>query len=129
MDFSKHVPSYIDIYFNKIPNLSAIIKLEDKLKSLSKRPVQSNEAEALLIEDITSGEYREYSFTIFEKINLEVGHGVFKGNGKGCRNYPTDKFLNYRECDLDFVYNEMKDKHKIMPFWAAKTLNDVTNLT
>ena len=125
MNFSKHVPFFMDIFFNKIANLSAIIKLEDRRKSLSNRPVLSNEGFALQIEDLTSGEYLDYSLTIFEKINLEAG----QVNGKGCRKYPTEKFLNYRECDMDFVYNEMKDKYKIMPFWAAKTLNDVTNLT
>ena len=125
MIFSKHAPMFIDIYFNKIPNLAAIIKLEDRMKSLSKRPVLSNEGFALQIEDLTSGEYLDYSLTIFEKINLEED----QDSGKGCRKYPTEKFLNYRECDMDFVYNEMKDKYKIMPFWAAKTLNDVTNLT
>ena len=129
MDFLKHVPLYIKIFFNKIPNLLAIIKLEDRRKSLSNRPVLSNEGFALQIEDLTSGEYRDYSLTIFEKIKIEAVQGLFKGNGKDCRNYPTEKFLNYRECDIDFVYNEMKDKYKIMPFWAAKTLNDITNLT
>ena len=125
MDFSTHVPFFMDIFFHKIANLSAIIKLEDRRRSLSNRPVLSNEGFALQIEDLTSGEYLDYSLTIFEKINLEVDQDY----GKGCRKYPTEKFLNYRECDMDFVYNEMKDKYKIMPFWAAKTLNDVTNLT
>ena len=125
MDFLKHVPLYIKIFFNKIPNLLAIIKLEDRRKSLSNRPVLSNEGFALQIEDLTSGKHYDYSLTIFEKINPEAG----QDNEKGCRNYPTEKFLNYSECDMDFVYNEMKDKYKIMPFWAAKTLNDVTNLT
>ena len=85
MDFSKNVPFYIDIYFNKIPNLSAILKLEDKRKSLSRRPVQSNEAESLEIENIMSGEYRVYSLTIFEKINLEAGQGLF-GNTRRAAN-------------------------------------------
>ena len=85
MDFSKHVPFYIDIYLNRIPNLSAILKLEDKRKSLSRRPVQSNEAESLEIENIMSGEYRVYSLTIFEKINLETGQGLF-GNTRRAAN-------------------------------------------
>ena len=125
MDFSKNVASYIDIYLNNITNLAAVVKLEDRRMSLSNRPVLSNEGFALQIEDLTSGKHYDYSLTIFEKINLEAG----QGNEKGCLNYPTEKFLNYSECDMDFVYNEMKDKYKIMPFWAAKTLNEITNLT
>ena len=126
-DFSRHSPTFMSIYFNKISNLSVMIKVEDRRKSLVKRPLLSStidyEGSLLLIENLTSGAYTNVFFTFFENINLELG------KGKGCRNYPTEKFLNYMECDMDFVYNEMKDKYKIMPFWAAKTLNEITNLT
>ena len=37
MDFSKNVPSYIHIYLNNITNLAAVIKLEDRRKSLSNK--------------------------------------------------------------------------------------------
>ena len=123
MDLAKHVPSYFNVWFNKIPNLSVILKLEDRGKSLSKRPLLSNEGFPLQIGNLSLGEYHEYSFNLFEKINLEAV------TGKGCRNYPTEKYISYRECDMDFVYNELKSKYKIMPFWAAKSLSEVTNFT
>ena len=126
-NFSKHNPSFVCIYFNKISNLSAMVKVEDRRKSLAKRSLLSStidyEGSPLLIENLTSGAYTNVFFTFFENINLESGKGL------GCRNYPTERFLSYMECDTDFVYNEMKSKYKIMPFWAAKNLNEVTNMT
>ena len=39
-------------------------------------------------------------------------------------------FLKYKLHPNEyFVYNKMKNHHKIMPFWAAKTLDEVTTLT
>ena len=126
-DFVEHVPVLIEILFNKIPNLGVILKVEDESKSLTKRPLLSNDDDyegiPLQIENLTSGEYHSFSFTLSEKINPE------SVEPKGCKNYPTKQFFSYRDCDMDFVYNEMKSKYDIMPFWAAKTLNEVTNIT
>ena len=126
-DFSRHSPTFVEIYFNSIPNLSVMVKVEDRRKSLAKRPLLSSatdfEGGPLLIENLISGEYTNVFFTFLEHINLE------SDKGQGCRNYPTETFLDYMECDMDFVYNEMKSKYKIMPFWAAKTLSEVTNMT
>ena len=126
-DFQKHVPALINILFNKIPNLAATIKVEDKRKSLSKRPLLSNDNDyegiPLQIENLKSGEFHDFSFTLFEKIKLE------SGKAKGCKNYPTKQFSSFNDCDMDFVYNEMKVKYNVMPFWAAKSLNEVTNIT
>ena len=43
-----------------------------------------------------------------------------------CGIYPNENFLDYNECDEEYVYQEMKNTYKIMPFWAAKTLDEVT---
>ena len=45
--------------------------------------------------------------------------------GINCKNYLDS---SYRECDENFVYNEMKN-YGIMPFWAAKKLSEVTKHT
>ena len=112
---------------NKIPNLSFQVKIEDKRKSLNQRTLQSQNFDydgiPLIIENLTYSMYHEFTLSLFETIHLEID------SGQNCKNYPSDNFSNYRECDMDFVYNEMKNKYKIMPFWAAKTLDEVTNLT
>ena len=41
-------------------------------------------------------------------------------------NYPNEKFKSYLECDEDFVYNYLKKKLNITPFWSA---NDFTTVT
>ena len=41
-------------------------------------------------------------------------------------NYPNEKFKSYLECDEDFVYNYLKKKLNITPFWSAKEFTTVT---
>ena len=123
-DFSKTF-TIVEFYFNDIPNLAVSIKVEDIKKSLPKRPLSSNNNDyngvPLKIENLTSNKFYEFSLTLSETLNLEVD------SVKNCKNYPTEKFSSYIECDMEFVYNEMKNKYKIMPFWAAKNLEEVTN--
>ena len=126
-DFRKDVLSYVEFVMNKIPNLSFQVKIEDERKSLTRRTLESQNFDydgiPLDIENLTSSMFYGFSLALFETIYLE------KDPGQNCKNYPSEKFLNYRECDMDFVYKEMKNKYKIMPFWAAQNLDEVTNLT
>ena len=41
-------------------------------------------------------------------------------------NYPNEKFKSYLECDEDFVYNYLKKKLNVTPFWSAKDFTTVT---
>ena len=126
-DFKKEVLHHVRFTFNKIPNLSCQVIVEDERKSLTRRTLKSETFDydgiPLVIENLTSGMLYEINLALFETIHLE------SDSGQNCKNYPSEKFSNYRKCDMDFVYNEMKNKYKIMPFWAAKTLDEVTNLT
>ena len=36
--------------------------------------------------------------------------------------------LVYRECDENFVYNEMVKNYSMMPFWAAKKIDEITDI-
>ena len=45
---------------------------------------------------------------------------------KKCKNYPHGKFSSYRECDEAFVYDMFDHKYKLMPFWVAKNMEEVT---
>lgn len=122
IDFSQNVPSNVEFYFNDVPNLGVSLQVEDGRRSLTKRPLISNSNDydgiPLQIENLTSHKYFEFSFTLSETINFQ-----------NCNDYPTEKYTTYNECDIDFVYNEMKNKFMIMPFWAAKNLEEVTNHT
>ena len=124
-DLKQNVPAYVEITMNKIPNLSIQVKIGDREKSLTRRTLESSNFDydgiPLEIGNLTSGLFFGFSLALFETIHLETD--------QNCKNYPTEEFANYRECDMDFVYKEMKNNYKIMPFWAAKTLDEVTNKT
>ena len=47
---------------------------------------------------------------------------------KLCENYPHNGFNSYKECDEQFVYDELKNKFIIMPVWAALDKTETTNL-
>ena len=125
-DFKKEVLYQIKFAMYKIPNLSIQVKIEDERKSLTCRTLKSGyfDYDGIPLDiDLTSRMSYEFNLALFETIHLETD------SGQNCKNYPSEKFSSYRKCDMDFVYNEMKNKYKIMPFWAAKTLDEVTNLT
>ena len=44
---------------------------------------------------------------------------------KKCENYPNDKFGMYKDCDDDFVLQEVL-KIGLIPFWATKNFSSVT---
>ena len=126
VDFKGDVPSYIEFYFNKIPNLGVELKSEDNRKALSRRTLESNffdfEGISMEIKNLDAGDFYEFTLKLFETITPNL-----KSRTR-CKNYPTEKYFHYSDCDMDFVYNEMKNKYKIMPFWAARTLDEVTRL-
>ena len=124
--FKENVPSYIEFFFKKIPNLAVQLKSEDKRKALYRRTLESNyfdyEGISIEIKNLEVGDFYEFTFKLFETITPDLK------SGEGCKNYPTKKYFSYRECDMDFIYNYVKSKYKIMPFWTAKTLDEVTKL-
>ena len=126
-DFKTNVPSYIEFNFNKISNLGVKIKIGDKRRSLTRRTLESSyfdyEGVPIEIENLKSGVFYEYTIKLLETNSIKVG------NGKSCVDYPTSKFSSFNHCDMVYVYNEMKNKYKIMPFWAARNLDEVTNFT
>ena len=126
-DFKRNVPSFIEFNFNRLPSVGIKIKLSDKRKSLTRRTLESSyfdfEGMPIEIEELNSGDYHEFTLKFLEKVNLK------SENKQSCEDYPTKKFPSYNDCDMAYVYNKMKNVYKIMPFWAARTLDEVTNLT
>ena len=45
---------------------------------------------------------------------------------KKCKNYPHGKFSSYRKCDEAFVRKMFVHKYKLMPFWVANHMEEVT---
>ena len=114
----------IKLYFFKKANVSVSLHVEDKGRALAKRTLKSQttsqEGSQMLIQNLNLKEYKRYYLSISQMRNLEMDPGV------SCKNYPTEKFSSYQDCDESYVYNMMKNDYKIMPFWAARKLDEVT---
>ena len=124
-DYFDFIPTYVAFNFDSIQNLAITIEVVDSLKSLVKRSLTSDpfdyEGEKLRI-DLTTAQSKFYALTLSQKIYLEADVG------KNCKNYPNKEFASYRECDENFVYNEVKQHYKMMPFWAAKSIEEITDI-
>ena len=113
----------VRFFFYKKANVSVSLHVEDKRRALEKRTLKSQttdeEGSQMLIQNLNLEDKKRYYLSISQIRNLEMDPGV------SCQNYPTDKFFSYQECDELFVHNLMKNHYKIMPFWAARKLDEV----
>ena len=125
-DLKLHTPLYMWLNFHK-HNRSVALTLFDKNKALRKRDLRSQimdyDGSAIKIDDLMS--------PVKEKIFLSFSHiKSLEGDpGINCVNYPNGNFSSYIECDENFVYKIMKSTFNLMPFWAARSIDEVTNLT
>ena len=115
----------IFLFFKENKN-RIMLTIHDKERVLIKRglkaEIDSYDGEHMEL-DLENPMNRKYFISMKQNIHLEMESGI------NCKNYPSGDFSSYRDCDEDFVYNEMKIKHNLMPFWAAKNLDEVTKLT
>ena len=125
-DLKMLTPMSFVFKFFRSKNLGISIIIGDRKRLLFKRTLRSQrhdyDGQPLKIDGLSEGKYKRFHLKISQTIDLEMDSGI------NCINYPNDKFQSYRNCDESFVYEKMKT-FKAMPFWAAKTLEDVTNRT
>ena len=125
-DLKLHTPLYIWVQFHKL-NGTVSVYILDKNKALRKRYMRSEimdyDGSALQVDDLMSPVYEKTFLDFSQTISLEGDSGI------NCVNYPKFSFLNFTECDEDFVYRKMKNTFNLMPFWAAKSFEEVTKLT
>ena len=128
-DLKKVTPMFFVFKFFPRENLGLSLHIEDRETSLLKRGLRSQRHDylgfgsAIKIDSLASGVYKRFHLKISQTINLEIDSGI------KCRKYPNIEFQSYRNCDEDFVYKKMKYTFQAMPFWAAKTFEEVTNRT
>ena len=104
---------------------SVTILIEDNRKALRKRLLKSNRLDYVgpLIETKQQeSKINRLLLSFSQTINLE------NEADSTCAEYPTKEFNSFHHCDEDFVYQEMRQKYNLIPFWAAKTLDEVTRL-
>ena len=124
LNFSTSIfPDVIRFSFRTGLNWPVSLIVEDKMKALRKRPSKSNSLDYLGPVMESKSKLERFVFSFSQTIDLE------EDPGKMCVNYPTEEFASFQDCDETFVYNEMKEKYNVMPFWAAKSPDEVTKLT
>ena len=70
-------------------------------------------------EDLSEGRILNYVFSISQKIYSELDAN------KNCKIYPTQEYSSFIDCDEKNLYEKFM-KSKVMPYWAAKYINETT---
>ena len=123
----ENTPLQIFFHIAPIGNLGISIHIEEKNKALKKRPLKNNVL-------TYSGPLIRNPNLVTPRITrmmLKFEQFMFsdEDDSKNCKNYPYNGCSSYRDCDEKIIYTLFKRKYKVMPFWVAKNLNEVTNLT
>ena len=101
------------------------VVIEDRMKALRRRLSKSNSLDYLgppIKTRRLSPNIDRFILSFAQSIDLEEDPGSM------CADYPTKTFASFHDCDENFVYQEMRQKYNLMPFWAAKSLSEVTKL-
>ena len=114
------------IYF-KIRNSEGVkisMRLEERVKNVKKAlksHYKSYTGPVFEIEDLGGFETDvDGMITMSQIINTD------KNVDNPCRNYPYDQFDSFAECDHFYVHDQAFKLTGLVPFWAAKTLNETT---
>ena len=120
---SSITPTIITFNFKKTEK-SISFFIEDKLKTLQKRPLKSNR---LAYSGPKMSARLEKPETMDVMVSLTQTEDSDKDDKKQCRNYPYDGFSSYKNCDEFYVYEMFKNRYNgFIPFWVANTTDDVT---
>ena len=117
--------SPLQIYFsvNVKDNLAITIYVEQRNRHLQ-RPLKSLQLSytgpSISSLDLNSPKSMSLMLRISQTINLP--------ESSECQNYPTYKYRSFGDCDREEIYKKIKNELQLMPFWAAKTPNEVTEL-
>ena len=118
-------PERILLNLNTSQMFGVTILVEDRMKALARRLSKSHSLDYIgppIVSKRLNPNYQRFILRIAQTIDLE------EDPGSRCINYPTKTFASFRDCDERFVYQEMKQKYNLMPFWAAKSPDEVTKL-
>ena len=125
-DLTSFVPERIIFHFDVVQNLGITVEIEDIRKSLARRKIDSTsfdyEGPPIELEDLHSTKVVSYTLSLKQTIDHE------SEKRKNCINYPNQNFKTFRECDENFVYNKVMNNYNVMPFWAAKEIDEITDI-
>ena len=114
----------IFIVLNQVPNVGVSIFFEEKNKVLSRRlktNMLSYVGPSFHYDDLFKPQNKKGIFSFQQNIYSE------KDENKHCKNYPYKNFSSFGDCDEKYFYDKFVNFYKIMPFWVALNLSQVTN--
>ena len=116
-----HTPFHIGFVFNHDPKYSAEVHVEDRLASLKRaNPVAKFSTIGPMITN-TDEKYKAYLLEIEQELFDEKDEKI------GCRNYPTELFSSYYDCDKNYTHNWIETHmSNLVPVWASKSINETT---
>ena len=113
--------SYLRFSFHFNPQYSTEIFVEDKMSSLKRANAFAKFS--------TTGDRIFNDDHTFKGYTLEIEQEIFEEKDKDirCRDYPTELYSTFSECDEAFVQDWMKSHMPdLTPIWASKSLNETT---
>ena len=114
-------PTYIAFTFKPSPIYSAEVSIEDRLISLKRASTFSKFSQTGPTLSTTAADFKGYALEIDQEISDE-GQTSFGG-----KNYPTEEYSSYQDCDSDFVRKYVKDHTtNWIPVWASESPNLTT---
>ena len=75
----------------------------------------------MIIDDLSKSVGLSYIHTIYQTMDSELDLE------KNCRNYPNHEYEKYRDCDDEFMLQELEEDG-LIPFWATNNYSTVTKM-
>ena len=127
VDFDEITPVQLIMYLGDIENLGLTLNFIDKRKALTRTLLQTYlayDGPSIAISDlmIESTRFIRIMLKMFQHIDTE------RNEESKCKNYPYENYLNYNDCDQNYVQNIVKDNLNITPFWATQVFENVTKI-
>ena len=109
----------------KVRNFEVAIYIQERNKALTKRTLKSS----LLSYSGPNIEIEDLGEPKLIKLIISISQSIFSEQDtlKKCRNYPIEDYKSYKECDEQFVYQDMRNIYKLIPFWATDNMNEVSS--
>ena len=111
------------IYLGQVPGVGVSIFFEEK-KKVSSRRLKTNmlsyEGPNFQYDDLSLPQSKKGIFSFHQNSYSE------KEEDKHCKNYPFNGSASFGDCDKKYLYDKFVNFYKIMPFWIALDLSEVT---
>ena len=114
----------IFIYLQQVPGVGVSIFFEEKNKVTVRRlktNMLSYEGPNFQYDDLSLPQSKKGIFSFHQNSYSE------KEENKHCKNYPFNNSASFGDCDEKYLYDKFVNFYKIMPFWIALDLSEVTN--